>query len=285
MRRGVVIYLEDKHDLMLQFGCLYTSIKYIHAKHTDLIVFGTQEALNKVPDDCIKAECDPISYQPEWHHHHYINSIYCLVSDNSDFLDEYDFLLRSDVDTFLTSAWSSYFPDSYTVGQGAYVHDDEVRDKIKRIADKFGMSHRGIHNIGSTHYGNSGLVREVCRLTLPITQSILNEEFTEGPGKWPGWYQGVAILYGSEIAVNHLVDSVSIDGEKLDYFSTSTDTLADHPHIHSWHTDEMFSKFQFAAGMYDHVSMENLNPDRVRDYCLYIALKSRREMPELTENQ
>jgi hypothetical protein len=95
------------------FGCLYTSLQYIQSNDTDLVVFGTQDALDKIPDDCIKQVCNPITYQPEWHNHHYINSMYCLVSANSEFLDEYDFLLRCDVDTFLTPAWNMYYPNSY----------------------------------------------------------------------------------------------------------------------------------------------------------------------------
>jgi hypothetical protein len=43
----------------------------------------------------------------------------------------------------------------------------------------------------------------------------------------------------------------------------------------------MFSKFKFVAGQYDDLSTDNLNVQEVRDYCLFIALKSKREMPWL----
>jgi hypothetical protein len=282
MRRAVVVYLEDKNDLMLQFGCLYTSLKHIQSKDTDLVVFGTQEALNKVPNDCKKIQSEPVSYRKEWHNHHYINSINCLVSRvDSDILDEYDYLLRSDVDTFLTPAWNSYYPDSYTVGHGAYIYSDEVRENIRKISTSLSYKHRGIHNIGSTHYGDPRSIREVCRLTLAVTHHILNHEFKDGPGVWPGWYKGVSILYGNEIAVNHLIEDVCLDYGNLDFFSTSLETIFQHSHIHCWHTDDMFSKFKFVAGQYDDLSTDNLNVQEVRDYCLYIALKSKREMPWL----
>ena len=58
MRRAVVVFVEDKKHLLLQLGCLYTSLKYIQSDDTDLVVFGTKEALEKVPDDCIKIECE-----------------------------------------------------------------------------------------------------------------------------------------------------------------------------------------------------------------------------------
>lgn len=279
MKRAIVVYLENKQDLLLMFNCLYTSLKYIQSTDTDLVVFGTQESLNKIPDDCIKKVCAPITYKPEWHNHHYMNSLYCLVCEESDFLDGYDFLLRCDLDTFLTPAWNSYYPDSYSVGEGSYVHYDEVRQNIRRIASRLGFRHQGIHNIGSTHYGKPSQVRQVCRLALPITKYILNQEFIDGPGEWPKWYKWVSILYGTEIAVNHLIEDIQIDYGKLDYLSTSEDSIRKHPHIHCWHTEDCFSKFQFAAGTYDGLDMNVLDIDKVKDYCLFIALKSKLELP------
>jgi hypothetical protein len=281
MKRALVIYLEDKPSLMLQFGWLYTSLKYIQAKDTDLVVFGTKEALNKVPEDCIKVEYEPISYKDGWKNYHYINSISCLADDRADFLEEYDLLLRTDVDTFLTPAWNNYYPELYAVGQGAYVHDDDVKERIKRIAKALGLRHRGIYNIGATHYGYAPLVREVCRLTVSTAKHILEHEFNDGPGKWPGWWWGVTSMYSSEIAVNHLVDEFVVDGEKLDYFSTSSDSIFNHPHIHCWHTNKMFSKICYEAGLYDHLSIDDLDCTIVKDYCVYIALKAKQEMPQL----
>jgi hypothetical protein len=119
-------------------------------------------------------------------------------------------------------------------------------------------------------------------LSLPVTQHILNQEFHDGPGEWPRWYKWVSILYGTEIAVNHLVENICIDYGKLDYFSTSKDSIREHPHIHCWHSDECFSKFQFVAGKYDHTDLDGLDIDKVQDYCLYIALKSKLDMPWLS---
>jgi hypothetical protein len=281
MRRAIVIYLEDKRNLMIQFGCLYTSLKYIDSKDTDLVVFGTKEALKKVPNDCIKIENEPISYLMQWQNYHYINSIGCLIDENSDFLEDYDLLLRSDADTFLTPAWNSFYPNIYTVGRGGYVNDENTRSNLKRIAKILGLNHKGIHNIGSTHYGNSKLVRKVCRLTVSTTLYIINNEFEDGYGNWPGWYKGVSSLYGTEIAANHLIKNFNIDHLKLDFYSTSGDSILNHPHIHCWHTHDMFSKFSFEAGKYDHILKDSLDINKVKDYCLYMALKCKNDMPWL----
>ncbi|MFD2443231.1 hypothetical protein ACFSO7_04450 [Bacillus sp. CGMCC 1.16607] len=281
MKRALVVYLEDKPNLMMQFGWLYTSLKYIQSTDTDIVVFGTSKALKKVPKDCIKIKYKPISYRKQWQKYHYINSISCLADDRSAFLDEYDFLLRTDVDTFLTPAWNDYYPDFYTVGGGGYVHNQDVKRRLKRISHSLGYKHRGIHNVGSTHYGYAPLVRKVCNLAVSTAKYIINNEFSNGHGIWPGWFWGVTSMYSSEIAVNHLVNKVIIDGEKLDYFSTSSDLVMKHPHIHCWHTFDKFSKFDFEAGKYDHISMEELDTTKVNDYCLFIALKAKKELPWL----
>jgi hypothetical protein len=281
MRRAIVVYLENQRDLMLQFGCLYTSLKHIQAKDTDLVVFGTREALNKVPSDCVKVESPPVSGRPEWKNYKYINSVSCLVGKEADFLNGYDYILRSDVDTFMTPAWNSYYPIAYSVGRGAYINNEEVRRNIRRVAGILGLTHRGIENIGSTHYGPPKVVRDVCRVTLHVALYILNHEFATGSGQWPGWYEGVTLLYSCEIAVNHVVGNVQLDYGKLDIESTSRGLISNHPHIHCWHTDQVFSKFRFAAGAYDHMPIHTLNTNTVRDYCMYIAVKSKKEMPWL----
>jgi hypothetical protein len=281
MRRAVVIFVENQRDLMLQFGCLYTSLKYIQSKDTDLVVFGPQDALQMLPDDCIKIECPPLSDPPEWINYRFINSLSCLVSDHSDFLNQYDYLLRTDADTVLTPAWNSFYPDQYTTGQGWYVNHPDVSTNITRVARALGLKHRGIHNIGSTHYGPPEMVREVCRLAVSVTHHILTEEFKDHHGQWPGWFRGVSSLYGAEIAVNHLVETLNPDRQKLDAFCTSQESIQKYPHIHFWHTFDMFSKFHFSAGHYDHFRIEHIDTDPIRNYCLYIALKSRREMPWL----
>ena len=275
MRRAVVVFVEDNKHLLLQLGCLYTSLKYIQSNDTDLVVFGTKEALEKVPDDCIKVECEIASNPPEFLNYRFINSISCLVGEQADFLDDYDLILRTDADTFLTPAWNSFYPALYTVGAGGYVNDQETRNNLKRIAAQFNLRHQGLHNLGSTHYGDARLVREVCKLATTITAHILTEEFKDGEGQWPGWYSGVATMYACEIAANHYVDQIIKDGKRIDHGSASLESINNIPHIHCWHTDGMFSKFQFTAGNYDHLSTDQLNVNKIKDYCLFIALKSK----------
>ena len=283
MKRAVVVYLECKRSLMMQFACLYTSFKFVNPKDTDLVVFGTKEAHALIPNDCIKVEYNPLSEPKKWLEHRYINSISCFVGEAADFLDSYDYILKSDVDTFLTPSFKSYFPENYCVGKGGYVYTDEVKQRIKHIAKRFNLRHQGIHNIGSTQYGRPQLLKKVCALSVMVANHIMFEEFKDGPGDWPGWYQGVTLMYSGEIAVNHFIENICLDIEKLDYDSTSSNSIFEHPHIHCWHNDNMFSKFKFVEGSYDKLDITNIKLDKIKDYCLYIALKSRRDMPWLGE--
>lgn len=275
MRRGIVVFLENKRSLMIQFGYLYTSFKYINSKDTDLIVFGPEEALQKIPNDCIKVHCKSVD-EKKWSNYRRINSIACMNSENSNILFDYDILLRSDVDTFLTPAWNSFYPHQYTVGKGGYVNNSIVKEKLINIANKFGLKHRGIHNLGSSHYGSTKIIRDVYQLALKIADYLINVEFRDSPGKWPSWYKGVSIMYSCEIAVNHLIDNFNLDYANLDYPSTSKDSIQNHAHIHCWHTDKVFSKFAFETGKYNRLTTDSLDLNKVNNYCLDIALTSKK---------
>lgn len=280
MRRAVVIFIEKKRHLMLQFGLLYTSYKYINSPDTDLVVFGTDQALKLIPSDCIRVKCDPLS-GPLWQDYRFMNSISCLVSTHSDFLEDYDLLLRTDIDTFLTPAWNSYYPALYSVGKGSYVNDIEVKNNLLRVASKLGLQHRGYFNLGSTHYGSPSLMREVCQLSLDIAEYLLKDEFADQEGSWPGWYRGVTSMYSCELAVNHLVDEIKKDSRNLDFDSTSEASIYKHAHIHCWHTSSMFSKFAYEDGKYDRLTTAHLNTEQINYYCLDIALKAKELLPWL----
>jgi len=278
MKRAIAVYLDYTRGLLQQFACLYTSYKYINcSQDTDLVVFGPKVSLDLVPDDCIKVELNPLG--GIWKTYRFINSISCVGSEQAEFLNSYDYVLRTDVDTFLTPAWNTYIPDYYSVGRGAYA-GEEVNKNTKRVAQKLNVRHQGIHNVGSTHYGASSLVRDVCNLSVEIAYYLLTKEFAVYGGAWPGWYRGVTSMYSTEIALNHLVDVIDIRPDQLDFDSTSTNSIYDHSHIHCWHTDNLFSKFKYGDGLYDHM-LQDFESDEIRQYCLNIGLEAKKKLPRL----
>lgn len=274
--RAVVAYLDNNPAFIGQAKILLECLKYIQADDTDLVLFGPQEALEQVPNHSRVVKViqppHPLAGGPTGYG--YINSIWCLNGPGSDTLDRYEYLLKSDLDVFLTPAWNTFRPELFVVGQGFYSNSEEIRQKCKRIAEDLGLTHRGKHNLGSTLYGRTFEVRAVCKLATEVCEYLLQKEFIENPGAWPGWYRGVSSMYATEIALNHLIPCLAGPSPKLDYYSTSTELVSQYPHIHCWHTEEMFSKFQWERGNYRDKSTANLDLGIVREYCLAMALRS-----------
>lgn len=278
MRRSLIIFVEDKENLLIQAWGLYYSWKHINSTDTDLLFIGPNKALNKLPNDLhiIKIPQEPITdLDKSFNNYYYINSVACINGIDSEILDIYDYLLRSDVDTFLTPAWLKFYPDKYSVGRGGYSNSDEIRNNMKRVAKIFNIDYiEHTRNIGSTHYGDTKTVREIARLQTQITQYLISEEFKNNEGSWPNWYKGVSLLYAGDIAVNHLVGKDIYYGD-FDFFSTSLESTNNHPHIHCWHTREIFSKFDLLDGNYDNVNLDKLDLSITRDYCLYMGLRGK----------
>ncbi len=274
MHRAIAVFVENKPNLLSELNILLTSLNHICCLDTDLLVFGPKQALNKVCSPCIKIECSVPSTASKWKNYHFINSIACINNKTAHHLDKYTHVLRCDADTLVTPAWHNFTPDNYTTGTGGYVNDDYTKEKLLSISNSLGLRHQGIFNIGSTHYGTSKQIKEVCILTTEISEYILKTEFLSDNGKWPGWFRGVTSLYASDLAVNHLIQSPTMNHDLLDFDSTSSDSVTKHPHIHCWHTHSRFSKFAFNKGEYNNIDRNTLDINIVHDYCLSMALKS-----------
>lgn len=69
------------------------------------------------------------------------------------------------------------------------------------------------------------------------------------------------MLYSSHLAINHLVASenlhLGLGSQFLDQSSTNKDPYDleknNRLHLHCWHTSDIFSKFEFKAGRYNHI--------------------------------
>lgn len=275
-RRAIAAYVDDKPALILQTKGLIESLKYIQAFDTDLVLFGPETALKHIPDhsQVVKVLQEPHPLAPVYG---FINSIACLNGRSSDILTRYDEVLKSDVDVFLTPAWNDFRPKKFTCGQGFYANSEEVRDRIKQVADHFARNHYGRHNLGSTFYGKTMDVRLVCAMATVLCEWFIEVEFKNQPGAWPGWYRGVASMYATEIALNHWVPDLDGPSPLLDGHSTSTASVMTAPHVHCWHTDERFSKFAWTRGEYQTLNEADLDLSVIRDYCTAMALRSMKQ--------
>jgi hypothetical protein len=272
-RRAIVCFVPDNRHLIQQALALRHSWLHIRSPDTDLVMMGPAGVLARLPDDVVKIEQRCADEDPVWRGYPYANSIACMNGGGAERLDRYTHLLRTDVDTFVTPAWNDFYPTGFVTGHGAYSNDDNVRQRIRVIAARYGLVHRGLTNIGSTWYGPTGVVRQASAFAEMLTKHLVSHEFADDEGAWPGWYRGVALLYAGEIAVNHCAP----DAERsalLDAFSTSPEPTSNYVHIHCWHTPERFSKHAFMAGKYTRADARNLDLDVVRDYCMAMSFRS-----------
>jgi hypothetical protein len=272
--RAIICFVEDNPHLIQQVLALRLSWLYSQSQDTDLVVFGPEKVLARLPDDLVKIAQRPASKDPVWGDYRYINALACLNGAGAEQLEHYSHILRTDVDTFITPAWNAFCPNTFTFGAGAhYADDDQVRQRLRDVATEYGLVHRGMTNIGSTWYGPTAVVRRAAGFAEMLTRHLLTHHFASDPGEWPGWYRGVAMKYAAEIAVNHCAPDAR-RSELLDVSSTSTESIEHYPHIHCWHTDKMFSKHTFMRGGYALDDADTLDMTVIRDYCLALSLQS-----------
>ncbi|CAF2506417.1 unnamed protein product [Rotaria sp. Silwood2] len=127
-----------------------------------------------------------------------------------------------------------------------------------------------------TEYRASCVAQRIANLTLDTVLYLSDNEFTRveqdpkiGTLLWPDWHYGVVSMYGTHLTVNHLLVSEKLDIKKVDELldqSTTNENPDDleknhRLHLHCWHTDKQFSKFQFKAENYNHIDPRTLIND------------------------
>jgi hypothetical protein len=229
----------------------------------------------------------------------YLDSILIAFEDYPYFkLAGYDFLIRSDMDVFLTPTLATWLPrycNDFIVGGGAYSNTFN-RKRLNRIANDMHLKYGQWSNLGSTWISTPEQFRIVSFLTLIGMAYLAVEEFTEaerrgqvGTINWPEWHYGVLLLYGQNLAMNHLIGSDQLNVVRLhnyiDYPSGNDQSVFEMLHIHVYHGEDMFSKFMFKIGRYDNVSLSDFDPKNksanykyhtVRQFCMRMALESKR---------
>ncbi|MCX6204943.1 MAG: hypothetical protein NTZ19_01660 [Bacteroidetes bacterium] len=284
-RRAIVAYLAYKQDQYAMFKVFLNSIELINAKDTDIVIFYESPyapVFEKYSDTIdigtnnahlilIEMESLHISDRA-FEQYLYINSISCL--QNQEWLKKYTYILKTDLDVVLTTKWNDYYPTGFETGLGAYNHDDNTKQQLKKVADRLQLlsKNKYQYNIGSSWYGKSEDILQVASLCVSISRELLTNEFKNFTGEWPGFFRGVTLLYASEIAINHLIDDIYINSDCLDFNSNSIDTTSLHSHIHFGHCTGIFSKHSFLLGDYDSIDINSLDTNIVNEYCLFCAL-------------
>ncbi|KAF0714726.1 Aste57867_3727 [Aphanomyces stellatus] len=198
--------------------------------------------------------------------------------------DPYDWILRTDMDTFMTPAFATWKPPKLTVGSvGGYCFDGyDTCDHLLRIARKLNLTDPTVQDVGSTWYGPAKLIQQCAKLSMQVVNHLHQHEFNEteksaayGITGWPRWHYGVLTMYSGHMAIPHCTKDVGGFDKRndlIDYPTYATDKLSDHMHLHTYQGGGDFNKFLFQAGAYDSVDLSTLDQTTVSGYSMYIAL-------------
>ncbi len=276
---------------------------------SDGTVNFNREQWQHAPGRCFTiAEAGIARRRLEFTSYKYMNSIGCLIGRAKPVLLEYGALVHMDLDTFLTPLFLSWWPvHAVFVGEGGYGFLPRVNTKLEFLAEEMGLqSLKGAgHNLGSSWYGPSNQIIAVAELTLETVRYLIEVEFAHQPCwlfrtvtpddlskdcetsdfSWGnGFYPGVAGMYGTELALNHLWAITNGTRMQLSFASVNllydgVDTRVQIPsmdcntaydfdvcstaHLHTFHTDERFSKFEFEAGNYSSINVTQVWCDRL----------------------
>jgi hypothetical protein len=217
-----------------------------------------------------------------------------LVMSEFAYGDRYDYLLRTDLDTFVTPGFGPFVLPanvSMAVGSGGY-HSRNAALRLKWVAtQKLGLDYHQYENVGSTWYGRSRVMIAAARLSMAVMEWLTSQEFTEfeslllsGTEGWPYWYKPVMTMYSGDIAINqipasHLLRSGPDTKVRLDFGTATANTGLDSTiqHLHAYQVQEQFSKLQFDAGNYRNLTLEPFVPmNTTASYSMMLAVSSDR---------
>eukprot|EP00111_Clytia_hemisphaerica_P017659 TCONS_00052246-protein len=180
-------------------------------------------------------------------------------TDIGELKTRYKYILRTDNDVFVTPAMFKLKPKVFLHGHGGY-SDPFNMARLKQVAARLHMTHRGRHAIGSTWCGETAQFLKLAKRTLEVTRYVWLNEFDPNAkgletipfdknreGEWIRWWRPVSLLYGGEITLNHMITDISEKNQgKFDSSSCDTVSVWTTPHIHCWHNDCEFQKFKFS---------------------------------------
>ena len=271
---AITTYIDNKPNIITEFGWLYCSWLFSKSNQVSKIIafHHPQIPIKNLPQD------DNIIYVPllplaeedaTWGNYPFINSIWYLTTSAAEFLKDYNYVLRTDNDCFLTPYFLTLRPRLATFGIGMFATEPDVTIRLANIAKKWGL-YTPFNNVGSTLMAHSTQALEYSQIQLDFCYRLRSEEFTEGAGKWPGWFYGVLSMYAGQLAASAYFGTNMICGG-LDVHPSAKEMCGTDYHIHAFHTWDHFSKLLWWRGNYRDYDMTILDKNRIADYCLLIA--------------
>jgi hypothetical protein len=293
-RKAIVVYIDLNPKNQEEFTWLWkTWLLWDLNEEYDIVAFCNPEVIAELPEhpNFIKRTLDNLNKPGTfWYGYGFVNS-FAMFNDQVEvdfMLENYDYILKSDCDVFLTEHIKGFTPTKTMIGMGGYMDirmADEVLSKLKFYIDKFNLTDQKMSHIGASIYGNTETVISVVKLHYAFTKAILQSGWAQGDiGKWPGWYKGVASMYAIHLVVNHKLSPQSCSLYTIDSRCWNSPIEKDTIHIHAWHTHEYWSKLKHFEKGYEKLVVTEV-PKTVQEYCHWISTNSVEEIISLKNNQ
>lgn len=183
-RTDLLVYTTEYEEIFKKLDCVYDQIRlnadekpkcrifpYIRIKHRQL----THKSLSKY--QTIDQSYSKLLYE-NLKNYGYIDSINTVYEYNSAY-SMYNYILRTDLDCFLTENFAYYIPydHSLLVGHGGYSTTFNNK-RLNRIADNMNWKYANRSSLGSTWYGPPLMIHRLANYTLYAMLYLSMNEFT-----------------------------------------------------------------------------------------------------------
>jgi hypothetical protein len=274
-KKAIAVYLDKNEKMIIEFSWLWKSWKHHELdKEYDLVVYHNREVeedLKKFPGTR-NIPMDPVRASNKYK---FLNSHYFCLDEWSEPLKEYDYLMKTDCDVFLTQYLKGYTPSKIHIGLGGYYDSDDVRkiDFLRKVCQDYGLKYQHISNTGATFFGKSESVISLVKNQAIMTENILVKYIKDEECPYSGFKQGIASMIAGEVIVNGFLHRQLISLYQLDAKCWKTTPISnDVLHIHAWHSYDKWSKHDFFAGKYsDWVVKYEDRYNSAADFCHWIA--------------
>ena len=268
---AITTYIDDNAKLIKEFDWLHKSWMMTESDKVSDIMAFVHPKVTLPYDDITVIPLQPLTETDiTWQNYPFINSSYFLCTKKSEILKDYDYVLKTDHDCFLTPYFPLLRPRLPMFGIGLFATDSSVVRRLTDIAVKWGIM-PFFNNVGSSFMMRSEQALQYSSTHFEYCKRMRQDEFKDGKGKWPGWYFGVLTMYAGQLAANAFFGcNMTMGG--LDVHSMAGDKISRQDyHIHAFHTYDDFSKFKWHDGGYNTLDFTLLDKELVNEYCLYIA--------------
>jgi len=277
-KNAIVVYVDDSEKTLLEFGWLYkTWLMWSINKSWDIVAFANpsiiEDLKSKYPHKNLKAVEMLPADNP-------VTNSYAMFEDasNVELLEGYEFLFRTECDSFLTKHFADFKPwkDKVYVGIGlhaATTHPgDLIREKLKILSGALDLQWYGHSHIGHNLLAKSEMVIANSTLQVSLAKWLLENSFTNGDGAYPSWFKGEVSQYAQELAINSNVRPLGLHQGSIDAWCGSNEITSLDLHIRSWpqSNETFFDKVKYHTGTLPKIKFNGV-PKTAGEYCIFVA--------------